>query len=266
MKNLTYLFTWFACAFLLGTSPIAANTASYPQTLNDNPQLVRINFTMPNGYVRHLLLGFTPDNAATDGIDYGYDAENIENFPDDLNWIIENRRFIIQGVGAFDATKQYPFGMFISNNGAVEISLDKLENFETPIDVYLFDAENDSYTHLNEVSYQQVVTEGTYHNRFYLAFMDGSVASTTSDNELHVAAFNEHKTNIAYLQRTKELACQSNQLIKQIDVYNIVGKRIASFPRIYKKSVKLPLNIANERYGIVQISTEKGITSKKVLF
>ena len=101
---------------------------------------IRVNVKTTKDAVRPLLLSFTPNNAATDGFDYGYDGLCVDEMEDDLNYIIENKRCVIQGVGAFDSTKQYPFGMFIKHPGNIEISLDALENFESEVKVYIYDS------------------------------------------------------------------------------------------------------------------------------
>jgi hypothetical protein len=133
-------------------------------------QTVRIDFQNPEGYTRHLALGFISDNTATDGVDYGYDALNIEDLQDDLNWIIDGNRYIIQGVGAFNPNKYYPLGMFLSNAGDVEISLNALENFDNVIDVYIYDIELNSYTNLNTSSLIQTMSVGNYINRYFVTF------------------------------------------------------------------------------------------------
>ena len=51
---------------------MSTNSNSYNETKTNafeyrTMQRVRIDFESPNGYVRPLLLGFTTDNAATDG-------------------------------------------------------------------------------------------------------------------------------------------------------------------------------------------------------
>ena len=58
-----------------------------------------------------------------------YDALNQDAYPYDLNWLVDNQRCVIQGVGAFDNSKKYPFWMFMSKDGAIEIALKALENF-----------------------------------------------------------------------------------------------------------------------------------------
>lgn len=133
-------------------------------------QTVRIDFQNPEGYTRYLALGFISDNSATDGVDYGYDALNINDLQNDLNWMIDGNRYIIQGVGAFNTNKYYPLGMFLSNAGEVEISLNALENFNNDIDVYLYDLELNSYTNLNTSSLIQAMDEGNYINRFFVTF------------------------------------------------------------------------------------------------
>ncbi len=79
---------------------------------------VRLNFHSPENLNRELLLGFTPNNEATDGFDYGYDGGVPDSWPSDLNWLIEENRFVIQGVGTYEETKTYPFWLGLTNVGA----------------------------------------------------------------------------------------------------------------------------------------------------
>jgi hypothetical protein len=221
---------------------------------------------MPNGYVRHLLLGFTPDNAATDGVDYGYDARNIENFPDDLNWMIENERYIIQGVGAFDNTKQYPLGMFITNAGDITIALDTLENFETEIEVFLYDALNNTYTFLNNMDYLENVNPGSHLDRYFIAF-GNNTNGIIIDNTNESLSINENilqDITISYLRQSQEILVLSNQNITKMEVFNLMGKQILEFNNINKNELRLPLQFTKENYGIVRVYTHKGTTNKKL--
>ena len=62
---------------LLMTTPSYSYTNDCIQSVGyetNQIKRVRLDFTSPLGYTRHLLLGFTPDNAASDSFDYGYDA------------------------------------------------------------------------------------------------------------------------------------------------------------------------------------------------
>ncbi|MCL8007222.1 LamG domain-containing protein, partial [Gelidibacter japonicus] len=143
----------------------------------DNIQRVRFAFTTPENATRHLLLGFTPDNDATDGIDYGYDASNSDDFPSDLSFAIEGRKFVIQGVGSFDINKKYPLDMTLGITGNVELALTGLENFEETIDVYVHDALLDTYTRINTVGFQANLEAGNYSGRFSIVFRPDSTLS-----------------------------------------------------------------------------------------
>ena len=107
----------FGISAFTTTSNAINNTSNNQATQSSTIQRVRIDFTTPTGYVRHLLLAFTSNNAASDGFDYGYDGMVADDFPDDLNWMIEDDRYVSQGVGAFDQTKKYPLGLFLTNSG-----------------------------------------------------------------------------------------------------------------------------------------------------
>ncbi|MFD2540885.1 hypothetical protein ACFSSB_01025 [Lacinutrix gracilariae] len=267
MNKLTYLCLITLCYNTLTIANPFSKNIKEDFTFNE-VQRVRIDFTMPNGYIKHLLLAFTPDNTATDGVDYGYDALEMNNYPDDLNWIIEDQNYIIQGVGAFDNLKQYPLGMFISNAGDIAISLDALENFDTDIDVYLFDALNNSYTLLNEIDFEEYVYEGTHLDRYYIAFnnnTDGSINNSISA-QLSINENIAQDTSISFLNELKEIYITSNQEISKLEVYNLLGKRILLKENLNTKILRLPTNFTTQNFGIVRVYTNKGNTSKKLLF
>jgi len=219
MNKITYL----CFALLLCTIPLSfAQTDEENSSSTDNIQRVRIDFKTPQGYIRHLLLAFTPDNSASDGVDYGYDARNVDNIPDDLNWIIDSQRFVIQGVGQFDNTKLYPFGMFMTNTGPIEIALTALENFDAPIDVFVYDAQEDTFSPINDSCYAYSIETGVYHNRFYIAFLDtNDVALSNEDNSLEQVSIN-------YLNQTRTLKIDSKGTPFQLKLFNLQGQLINS--------------------------------------
>ena len=97
MTKITYLcFVFLFCLPFFGHSQ------------SSEIQRVRLDFVGPMGYTRDLLLAFTSDEIASDGVDYGYDGLLFDKLPDELNWMIEDDRYVIQGVGHFDNNKYYP--------------------------------------------------------------------------------------------------------------------------------------------------------------
>lgn len=191
-------------------------------------QRVRINFENPEGYTRHLLLGFVEDNSATDDFDYGYDAPNTEDLPDDLNWIIEEGRYVIQGVGQFSTNKFYPLGMYLTNSGNVSISLAALENFDSEIDVYIYDLVLDSYTHLNELDLDMSLTADTYLDRFFVAFSMNAHIEIMNQYLLSVDSIEENVMKVWHSNTSKELHINglSPNQNADIEIYNLEGKRL----------------------------------------
>ncbi len=263
-STLTYLLF---CAIL--TLPVNAENTnlSTQNSLAENTssiQRVRIDFTMPNGFVRHLLLGFTPDNSATDGVDYGYDGLNPDDFPDDLNWMIEDDRYVIQGVGAFDDIKIYPLGLFLSNSGDIEIKLTALENFSEEINVYVYDAQLNTYTQINDTDYSGYSDSGEYTDRFFITFSENDA---NSDTALSVEENEINNLSIFYNKASQELIVKAENdinLIKDVTVYDILGRKLQGFKHRNQNYYSFPIRILNSQY-IVQIKSENTVITKKII-
>jgi hypothetical protein len=228
-------------------------------------QIVRIDFENPDGFTRQLALGFVEDNSATDGVDYGYDAPNIEDLQDDLNWIIEDNRYIIQGVGAFDTTKYYPLGMFLTNSGEVSISLNALENFQNSVNVYLYDLELDEYTVLNETDYTQNLSAGTYVNRYFVAFSNDAHLDISANYLLSLNENTQSSIKIWHSKANDELNISGltlNENIK-LTLYSIDGKIIEEQDISEKKTTLNTSEITDGIY-LATIETSTFTHSAKV--
>jgi len=221
-------------------------------------QRVYLDFETPLGFVSSLLLNFTPNNAATDGVDPGWDSLSGNTYPDDLNWLIEGNRYVIQSVGAFDETKKYPLGLYLTNSGTITISLNRLENFDPPIDVYIYDALLDTYIQINNANYTAVMSSGNYIDKYFIAFMDPTLSS--SDNDFL-------KTKVQYLSNTKELYINTynNFNLKQISIYNLLGQEIFRQKDINLNQIKIPLHNINTGFCLVTITSDKGDITKKII-
>ena len=225
-------------------------------------QRIRFSFETPEGARRHLLLGFTQDNSASDGIDYGYDAPNNDGFPSDLSFAIDSKQFVIQGVGAFDISKKYPLDMTLKVKGPIEIALTDLENFDESIDVYIHDALLNTYTKINSSNFKIQLDAGNYIDRFYIAFRPDSVLSTIDQNFKEI--------NIKYLQRTKELFVKTPEgvEVKQLHLINIAGQTVKSWNvsnMNESQDLKIPVSNVSEGNYILKVETKTNIYNKKVI-
>ncbi|MCO4823038.1 MAG: T9SS type A sorting domain-containing protein [Flavobacteriaceae bacterium] len=233
---------------------------------------VRVNVKTTKDAVRPLLLSFTPNNAATDGFDYGYDGLCVDEMEDDLNYIIENKRCVIQGVGAFDDTKQYPFGMFIKHPGNIEISLDALENFESEVKVYIYDSLLNTYFKINDDTFSMFIDKGEYFNRFYITVQHPSDERSldSRENALNNPQVDLNTSEVKYLSNSKELFVKTlpNAQLLEIDMLNILGKKVQHWDKSQMNNYnaqKFRLsNFATGSY-IVIIKTSSGVLRKKII-
>ena len=250
MKKITLLISLLVCLFL-NASPNAETAFN-----NNTIQRVRVDFTSSNGYVRHLLLGFTSNNTATDGFDYGYDAINIEDFPNDMNWMIEDERYIVQGVGSFATTKYYPLGLFLSDTGEIQISLNALENFNEEVPVYVYDSELNTYTQINNQNFSYYIDSGEYINRFYITFsIDLDIESNGNGTALSVNDEVYNNSKIKYYSNSNELHVIASEMISSIVIFDLNGKKVNTFSFVSTSDIRLTLKEKNSGMFIVSVNT-----------
>ncbi|MCK0115368.1 HYR domain-containing protein [Gelidibacter sp. F63206] len=225
-------------------------------------QRVRLAFKTPEEAIRPLLLAFTPNNDATDGFDYGYDALNRDAFPSDMSFLIEGKKYIIQGVGAFDINKKYPLDMTLKISGNVELSLTGLENFDEDIDVYVHDGLLDTYTRINTVSFQANLEAGNYSGRFSIVFQP--------DTTLDIIDQDFKDISVKYLQKTDEIYVKTPASIEVRQVYliNIAGQAVRSWNMTnmnFGQEFKIPVKDISEGNYVLKVETNTNSYNKKVI-
>nr|WP_242133148.1 HYR domain-containing protein [Aestuariivivens marinum] len=235
-----------------------------PEETEDDIQRVRLLYRTPEGAKRPLLLGFTPDNSATDGFDFGYDAINRENHPNDMLFRIGENNYIIQGVGAFDETKQYPLDVFSETGGPIEIHLMGLENLPSNTKVYIYDALLGTYTKINNKAFKINVDTGIYRDRFYVAFSKKNSLSVTTDELLE-------QIRINYLQKSKEIHVKvdNSMAVKQVYLINLLGQIIKTWnvsnTASFSNDMKIPVDHISEGSYVVRVQIETSSLNKKIV-
>jgi len=232
-------------------------------TVSDGIKRLRIEFKTPEGAIRPLLLSFVPNGAATDGVDYGYDAPNYDGFPCDLSWSINNQRYVIQGVGDFDKSKQYPLNLFMSNTGSIEISLKELENFDTPVNVFVYDALLGTYTKINNNNFKMSLDADNYSNRFFIAFQPHETLSIEDQESQSVV--------VNYLSSSNEIYVKTiyNIDIRQIYLINMIGQTVKSWNvtnlPMSNDEIRIPVSNVSTGNYILKVETMAGTINKKVI-
>jgi len=249
--------TYEGSTFIRQTSNTVSN-----QDISEEPiKKIYIDFISPEGGLRPLLLGFISDNIrATDGIDHALDSKNIdEALFSDMSWMIEDETFVIQGVGDFDETKQYPLGLFLENSGTIEISLKALENFETDIDVFVYDALYETYTLINDSNFVYPLEADDYTDRFYITFQSNALTVTENivDNVL-----------VNYLQNPDEIYIKTpaSVIVKRVQLINLLGQEVISWEiKNPSETIRIPVKRISEGAYIVKVKTDSGMINKKVI-
>ncbi|MGC6430310.1 MAG: LamG-like jellyroll fold domain-containing protein [Jejuia sp.] len=248
-----------------GTNSLFVKTGNTKKTAsNSSKELdtrikLRLGFNSVNGIHRQLLA--TVDSLASEDYDWGFDAPHIDEQMDDMYWLIDDKKYTIQGIDTFDATIVIPFGIHTKTDGQNLITIDKLENFPSDKDIYLHDKELDIYHDLRESDYSINVPAGSYLNRFEITFAKSQTLSTSDiidSNNIEIFYSNENETIVINNPTAKN--------IKVIEMFSILGQSLFSLDvnsnetNINYKATK----IATGNY-IIKIETEYGVISKKVL-
>ncbi len=236
---------------------------------DDNPETVdlikriRLNFTSPEGAIRPLLLAFTPNNEATDGFDYGYDAKNSDVFPSDMSFVIDNENYVIQGVGEFNVDNMYPVNISLGTSGTIEIALTDLENFDEDIDVYVYDALLGDYARINTVNYQMALDAGNHANRYFIAFKEDATLNTVDEEFSNVMVNYLNATNEVYINVPTSVD------IKQVYLVNMLGQTVKSWNATnapLAHECRLPVKNVSEGNYIIKVRTsDNKLINKKVI-
>ena len=238
------------------------NNAEDPITI-DTFKRVRIGLTSSDNYHRQILLGFM-ENHATDGIDAGYDAVNIDNQLNDMYFMNSSKKLNIQGVGYFDTNNVYPIGIKTNVAGTVNITLDSTENLAAGQNVYVLDNTNGEYHEITSNPYSVQLPQGLTENRFTVTFKNGTALANTNfdlNNEI----------NIAYSNSVNTLNIKNNiadVTVEKVTLYNLLGQLITTFELKdqNQQNILLPIKDLSTGTYIVKVKTDKGDTTKKIVF
>uniref|UniRef100_UPI0019539033 LamG domain-containing protein n=1 Tax=Psychroserpens algicola TaxID=1719034 RepID=UPI0019539033 len=247
--------------FFRTSNPNLYTTQSDPNT---EIKRVRLDFITEDGAIRPLLLAFVSNGQATDGFDYGYDAENADDeFSNDMFWRIENGNYTTQGVGDFNTSNQYPLGLFLNDSGTFKIELKALENFDEAIHVYIHDAFSGTYFEINSEAFEMLLDADTYLDRFYVTFSSEDALSVT-DDDLSQAMIN-------YLNSTQEVYVKIPRIseVKDIQFINVLGQTIHSWNVLQEYeldgAIRIPLKQISEGTYIIKVNTLSSSHAAKVL-
>ena len=226
-----------------------------PIAKKDIRSKIRLQFISSTGFKRQLLIG--ADKNATDDFNFGYDAPMVDTNKDDMYWMLNDSKFVIQGVSSFNISKEFPLGIKVSKAGIASIKIDTIENLNE--NIYILDQETDETYLINDTAFDIYLEQGTYDNRFKIVFQPK--AEVISENEDLAGVSTYYNSETSMMRITSKM---SDEMILNVGIYDLQGQEI-EYAEVNAKEVSIPVAFELAIY-ILHIQTESGVISKKVVF
>jgi hypothetical protein len=224
----------------------------------DTRKKIRLMFSSPDGYHRQLLVGV--DENASNDFDLGYEALLIEENKEDMYWLFNGSKFIIQAVNNFNTDQVLPLGIKINKEGLATFKIDNLENIDNNTNIYLHDKKLEIYHNLKDSNYTINLTVGEFSERFEITFY--------SDYKLDIDNFKNENLEVYFSNNQKSLIINNPTLkhIDSVEVFNMLGQNIFTFNSNSNNSL-ITHKIRSIKTGIyiIKLKTNNNTLSKKVL-
>ncbi|OYX82768.1 MAG: hypothetical protein B7Y83_13695, partial [Flavobacteriales bacterium 32-34-25] len=230
---------------------------------------IRLGFNSHNDYHRQILLGFI-DGKATNEMDFGYDAYNMDKFPNDMFFLIGGSPFVIQGVGAFDKNASYPIGVKTNAEGIVKFMIDEVENFDANQAIYIFDSVTNTYHNIRQSNFEINLIAGTNTTRFSLRFYNPADAPIEPEEPIEVPEI-KNDIDIIHIQKSNNININNrieNSSVTKVRLYNDAGNEIESWKiQENRNQSNIQVHIKKTKVGvyIVKVETTVGEFTKKII-
>jgi hypothetical protein len=240
-----------------GNSVFMRTNTSEATTNNDLRPKFRIGFDAPKISHRQVLL--TLDSNTSDAVDWGYDAEMYEVFDDDMYWILNDKKYVIQATNNFGIDKEIPLGIRTLEGGLISIKVDELENAEDYTNLYIKDNLTGETHDITNQEFSINLEAGEYQDRFSLVFQPSLniIEEETSLDGIQIYMNN----SISKLQLSGIVDTE----ILNVSLFNYLGQQVKTWSiNPDKHSISLPIELASGVY-IVIVETTTGKENKKII-
>lgn len=267
---------------LLSLVLLATGFFSFSQQRDVRPKF-RIGFDAPKIDHRQILL--TVDHRASYNIDGAFDALMYQVFSDDMYWMLDDKKYVIQAVDSLIFEKQIALGVQTLTGGAITIKIDKLKNVSEEIGVFLVDKETNILHDLRKNNYTTTLTAGEHHNRYALTFKIKKEAPDPDENAVLVtedidATFTDTseilvagEPKIAYPaidmylnQMNTSITIKNPQLVavNTVVLYTILGQLLQSWETDTNTQNLNMTNTPKSGVYVLHAYTENGKLTKKI--
>ena len=242
-------------------------------TIESNPNAdkrakIWLQFDSPAGYHRQLLVGV--DENASYFFDLGYDAPMTDIGKEDMFWIFEGSKFVIQAVNNFNTDQELPLGLLVSKTGLARIKIDAIENMDENISAHIKDKFSGEIRNISRKPFEIILEPGTYLDRFSLIFKSQKMIEEDVKTEILIAAETLPIIKGIHVFMNNaigeiQIKNNSDDEIISIVLYNLLGQTIKTWNSIFNiRTISLPINTASGVY-VTKISTKNKIFTEKIV-
>ncbi len=227
-------------------------------THRDNTPIIHLMYDSPTGYHRQITLG--ANRNASLNFDLGYDAVMIDVSKEDMYWMLNDTRLVIQGVHAFEANQEFDLGLVVDQAGIITIRPDAVFNMATDTLLYIRDVSDGNTYSITDNAFKTYLEPGVYNDRFKLVFKPEAL--TVVDDTLNF----DHLISY-YDEETSEIKIINNPeaFINSINIYNVLGQQLYHVnSKTNRNYITVPVQ-KNEGILILQLHTDQGIINKKLI-
>lgn len=217
-----------------------------------------LNLTNNSGAFSQILVGYVP--GATQDRDRSYDGELIGGNDVTFYSIIPETHLTIQGRALpFDQNDQVNLGYNAAIAASLSIRIDHIDGLFDTQNIYLEDKKLDIIHDLKKAPYVFTTEIGDFDNRFVLRY-------TNKDKTLGTTSV-ETINDVLVTVNQKVTVQSPKELIKNIVVYDLLGRKIDSYEKV--NALQFTLNHLNKTtVGLILKITldDDRVISKKIIY
>ncbi|MFL9843231.1 immunoglobulin domain-containing protein [Flavobacterium rhizosphaerae] len=217
-----------------------------------------LNITDTQNGFNQIIVGYKDD--ATLGMDYGYDGSRMSTSTNvSLYSLAEGNELTIQARPAFENTDVVPVGYVANNAGNFTLAIDHTDGiFEDGQDIYIKDNLLGVTHDIKAEAYTFTSEAGTFDNRFEIVYMAGNSLGTDTPFDAN--------TVIVYKQDGNININAGQAVMTSVNIYDIHGRVIYTANNVNDTHTVLSGLRSQEQMIIVEINSDKGKVSKKLIF
>ena len=217
------------------------------------PNRIWLGLTSNNDSYNQILIAYV-DGSSND-FDLGYDAKLLTNGSSFISSIINAEDYVIQGRNSvFDQNDEVLLGFTANQTENYTISLDSFDGLFANQNVYLWDKYLNVYHDLKLNNYSFTSTQGVFNNRFSIVYLS-TLNSPKFVLEDVLVYKNDEGLNIL----------ANNKMILGVKIYDLQGRILKSFEEINQSEIILPNVSSSSSVLLVEIETDKGNITKKII-